>query len=89
MLIGYARVSTIDQNLDLQRDALTEAGCERIFTEQISGAVTDRPELMAAISFARSGDTLVAPCVREVAARIGSRPQGAMEDEHGSVWTEV
>ena len=43
MLIGYARVSTIDQNLALQRDALTEAGCGKIFTEQLSGAVTDRP----------------------------------------------
>lgn len=59
MLIGYARVSTVDQNLDLQRNALTEAGCERIFTEQMSGAVADRPELMAAIGYARSGDTLV------------------------------
>ena len=59
MLIGYARVSTVDQNLDLQCDALTEAGCERIFTEQMSGAVADRPELMAAIGYARSGDTLV------------------------------
>ncbi|EJW10919.1 Resolvase [Rhodovulum sp. PH10] len=59
MLIGYARVSTIDQNLALQRDALTEAGCEQIFTEQLSGAVTDRPELAAALQFARKGDTLV------------------------------
>jgi len=38
MLIDYARVSTVDQNLALQRDALTEAGCEKIFTEQTSGA---------------------------------------------------
>lgn len=38
-LIGYARVSTVDQNLDLQRSALTEAGCEHIHTEQMSGAV--------------------------------------------------
>jgi len=59
MLIGYARVSTLDQNLDLQRDALSEAGCERIFIEQMSGAVADRPELMAALQFARGGDTLV------------------------------
>ena len=59
MLIGYARVSTLDQNLDLQRDALSEAGCERIFIEQMSGAVADRPELREALKFARGGDTLV------------------------------
>jgi hypothetical protein len=59
MLLGYARVSTIDQNLALQRDALAEAGCGRIFTEQLSGAVTDRPALREALEFARSGDTLI------------------------------
>src|SRR6266849_3375248 len=59
MLLGYARVSTIDQNLALQRDALAEAGCRRIFTEQLSGAVTDRPALREALEFARSGDTLI------------------------------
>jgi hypothetical protein len=59
MLIGYARVSTVDQNLALQRDALTEAGCQKIFTEQMSGAVTDRPALHDALEFARSGDMLI------------------------------
>ena len=59
MLLGYARVSTVDQNLALQRDALTEAGCGRIFTEQLSGAVADRPALHDALEFARSGDTLI------------------------------
>lgn len=59
MLIGYARVSTVDQNLALQREALNEAGCEKIFTEQISGAVADRPQLADAISYARSGDIIV------------------------------
>src|SRR5208282_1358539 len=59
MLIGYARVSTVDQNLALQRDALTEAGCAKIFTEQMSGAVTGRPALHDALAFARSGDTLI------------------------------
>src|SRR6516165_1308894 len=59
MLIGYARVSTVDQNLALQRDALTEAGCAKIFTEQMSGALTDRPAVHDALEFARSGDTLI------------------------------
>lgn len=59
MLIGYARVSAVDQNLDLQRNALTEVGCEPIFIERMSGAVRDRPELMAALGYMRGGDTLV------------------------------
>jgi DNA invertase Pin-like site-specific DNA recombinase len=53
------RVSTTDQNLDLQRDALKQAGCERIFEEHASGARGDRPELAKALSHARAGDTLV------------------------------
>jgi hypothetical protein len=57
--IGYARVSTLDQNLALQQDALKEAGREKIFIEQMSGAVTDRPALREALEYARSGDTLV------------------------------
>jgi DNA invertase Pin-like site-specific DNA recombinase len=59
MLIGYARVSTRDQNLDLQRDALGRAGCDRVFEEHASGARDDRPELAAALSHVRAGDTLV------------------------------
>jgi DNA invertase Pin-like site-specific DNA recombinase len=59
MLIGYARVSTVDQNLALQRDALSEAGCTKIFTEQMSGAVRDRPALHDALEFARGGDALI------------------------------
>jgi DNA invertase Pin-like site-specific DNA recombinase len=59
MLIGYARVSTIDQTLALQRDALTEAGCEKILTDTASGSVAERPGLTEALTFARSGDTLV------------------------------
>jgi DNA invertase Pin-like site-specific DNA recombinase len=57
--IGYARVSTLDQNLALQQDALKEAGCEKIFIEQLSGAGTDRPALREVLEYARSGDTLV------------------------------
>ena len=60
MLIGYARVSTLDQNLDLQRDALTKAGCERIFEEKKSGkAGTRRPEFEAALGYLRPEDVLV------------------------------
>ncbi len=59
MLIGYARVSTDDQNLDLQKDALTSAGCERIMEDKISGAKAERPGLKAAIDYARKGDVLV------------------------------
>jgi DNA invertase Pin-like site-specific DNA recombinase len=59
MLVGYARVSTQDQNPALQHDALTAAGCERIFTEKASGAQRDRPELAAAIAYVRPGDCLV------------------------------
>jgi DNA invertase Pin-like site-specific DNA recombinase len=57
--IGYARVSTLDQNLALQQDALREAGCRKIFIEQMSGAVTDRPALREALHYSRSGDTLI------------------------------
>lgn len=59
MLIGYARVSTDDQNLNLQRDALNQAGCEQIFEDQLSGAKADRPGLREALNYARPSDTLV------------------------------
>lgn len=59
MLIGYARVSTDDQNLDLQRDALEKAGCEKIYTDQQSGASTERLGLSGVLEIARAGDTLV------------------------------
>ena len=58
-LIGYARCSTVEQNLDLQTDALTLAGCERIFTEHASGGDRDRPQLAAALAWCRKGDVLV------------------------------
>lgn len=59
MLVGYARVSMQDQNPALQLDALTAAGCEKVFTEKASGAQRDRPDLAAALSYMRSGDSLV------------------------------
>ncbi len=57
--IGYARVSTRDQNLDLQTAALTAIGCERIYKEAMSGTRRDRPELNRALEHLRAGDTLV------------------------------
>ncbi len=59
MLVGYARVSTEDQNLDLQSDALKSAGCEQLFTDQLSGAAKNRPGLDEALKYLRQGDTLV------------------------------
>lgn len=59
MLVGYARVSTMEQNLDLQTDALTQAGCEKIFRDTISGAKSQRPGLSQAMEFMREGDVLV------------------------------
>jgi DNA invertase Pin-like site-specific DNA recombinase len=59
MLIGYARVSTQDQTLDLQTDALKHAGCEKIFTDTTSGAKSERPGLQEAMNHLRAGDTLV------------------------------
>jgi len=59
MLIGYARVSTDEQKLDLQLEALQQAGCSRVFSDQISGAASDRPGLADALSHVRDGDTLV------------------------------
>ena len=59
MLVGYARVSTQEQDLALQLDALHGAGCERVFEEKASGAQRDRPALKAALDYMREGDTLV------------------------------
>lgn len=56
--MGYARVSTADQNLDRQTDRLTAAGAQRFFTDTITGSTRDRPGLDAALSYLRAGDTL-------------------------------
>ena len=61
MNVGYARISTGDQNFDLQRDALLAAGCDesKIFTDKLSGGRDDRPGLAQALEYVRQGDTLV------------------------------
>jgi DNA invertase Pin-like site-specific DNA recombinase len=59
MQIGYARVSTLDQNLDLQIDALNQAGCKKIFQEKITGTKLKREQLQNAIDYLRAGDVLV------------------------------
>jgi len=59
MLIGYARVSTMDQNPALQMDAFRAAGCEKIFTEKASGSHRNRAQLQATLAYLRNGDTLV------------------------------
>jgi DNA invertase Pin-like site-specific DNA recombinase len=59
MLIGYARVSTADQDPQLQIEALDRAGCEKVFSDKVSGSRAERPGLDQALSHARKGDTLV------------------------------
>ncbi|MGC8494737.1 MAG: recombinase family protein [Syntrophobacteraceae bacterium] len=59
MLIGYVRVSTHDQNLELQREALTRAGCRKIFEDRVSGTRAERPGLAKALEILREDDTLV------------------------------
>ena len=71
-LIGYARVSTRDQNPQAQHAALRAAGCERIFTDTASGKLAERPELAACLDYLRPGDTLV--CTKLV--RV-SRPKAS------------
>ena len=73
MLIGYERVSTDDQNLALQHDALQAAGCEKIFSDKMSGAKADRPGLKEAFEFARTGRhacCLAARSLRAIAQRL-------------------
>jgi DNA invertase Pin-like site-specific DNA recombinase len=59
MNIGYARVSTLDQNPQMQEDALTKVGCAPVFLDRASGTLAERPQLAAALAYLREGDTLV------------------------------
>ncbi|MDE0306652.1 MAG: recombinase family protein [Albidovulum sp.] len=89
MLVGYARVSTMDQNPALQTDALRAAGCGRIFTEKASGAHRDRPELQAALDFLREGDTLVVWKLSRLARSIAQVIRTATELEQRSIALRV
>lgn len=71
MLIGYARVSTQEQDPALQLDALKGAGCERVFVEKASGAQRDRPELKAALDYMRAGDVLTVWKLDRLARSLG------------------
>lgn len=69
-LIGYARVSTDDQHPEAQHDALEAAGCSRVFEERVSGTRRERPELAAALAYARRGDTLVVTSLDRLARNL-------------------
>lgn len=72
MLVGYARVSSSGQSLDIQNAALTDAGCEKLFAEKVSGRSThDREELARAIDFVREGDALVVTRLDRLARSVG------------------
>ncbi|MGJ8481713.1 recombinase family protein [Sphingobium yanoikuyae] len=76
MLVGYARVSSNSQSLDLQEEALTAAGCEKIFAEKMSGrSTTDRDQLALALDFVREGDTLVVTRLDRLARSVGDLHQ--------------
>ena len=89
MLVGYARVSTMDQDPALQTDALRAAGCERIFTKKASGAHRDRPELRAALDFLREGDALVVWKLSRLARSISQAVRTAAELERRSIALRV
>ncbi len=77
MKVGYARVSTHDQNLLLQKDALKKAGCGKIFHDHVSGAKVERSGLQEAKAYAREGDTLVVWRLDDM-GRTGSLGTGSL-----------
>src|SRR4051812_24541672 len=85
MLIGLARISTQGQDHALQSDALKAAGCERIFTETISGMEKERPELRAALDFAREGDVIVVYSLSRLARSIRNLLDIADELQHRKI----
>lgn len=76
MLVGYGRVSSEGQSLDIQHEALAEAGCEKVFAEKMSGrSASDRIELMNALDFVRDGDTLIVTRLDRLARSVGDLHQ--------------
>jgi len=72
MLVGYGRVSSAGQSLDIQHEALAAAGCEKVFSEKVSGrSTTDREQLAMALDFVREGDTLVVTRLDRLARSVG------------------
>jgi len=72
MLVGYARVSSTSQSLDIQQEALASAGCEKVFAEKVSGrSTTDRDQLALALDFVREGDTLCVTRLCRLARSVG------------------
>ena len=65
--IGYARVSSVDQNVDRQSDFFEREGVERIFTDRMSGSISDRPQLKAMLDYVRDGDTLLVESISRLA----------------------
>jgi len=72
MIVGYARVSSTSQSLDIQQEALVAAGADKVFAEKVSGrSTTDREALALALSFAREGDTLAVTRLDRLARSVG------------------
>lgn len=76
MLVGYGRVSSTSQSLDIQLEALAEAGCEKVFSEKMSGrSTTDRDQLALALDFVREGDTLAVTRLDRIARSVSDLHQ--------------
>ena len=72
MLVGYGRVSSVGQSLDIQHEALIQAGCEKVFAEKVSGSSTnDRDQLALALDFVRENDTLIVTRLDRLARSVG------------------
>ena len=90
MKIGYGRVSKLDQNPQMQIDALKAAGCEKLFIEKISSGKKDRPQWVAANAYLRQGDTIATPYEEDAARRrtrgiVATTRWSPLNDEHGAI----